>query len=194
MILGAEMKSDAPKYFITDYSLHESSSYNSNLFILKSNISSSLSDGCELVEVIAGNKTSLGFANYKTILYLLVEFIEFGINEVNINDKNKENYMKVLSLLRGWIYGEISGPIIAIKTDDFSCIHSAYERYIWEAIYYSCKLTNDDRNNSNYRLAINSTIYAHRHLLANLCSSQESVRQAEYIIDFFKSGKHLFFV
>jgi hypothetical protein len=153
-----------------------------------------LSDGCELVEVIAGNKTSLGFANYKNMLYLLIEFIEYGINEANINEKNKENYMKVLSLLRGWVYGEISGPIIAIKTDELSYIHSAYERYIWEAIYYSCKLTNDDRNNSNYRLAINSTIYAKRHLLADLYSSQESVRQAEYIIDFFKSGKHLFFV
>jgi hypothetical protein len=141
------------KYIIKYNKKHEIEAKGPVSCVEKAGISYCLSDGCELTERIGNSDIYLRVINYKTMIYFLIEFTKFGMNNCSNNYENQKYYNEILDILSEWVSGQQKVVVTSFPHPQYPDVNSA-ERYIWRALYFSCKLTGylekDDLQNAYY--------------------------------------------
>jgi hypothetical protein len=166
------------------------------------------------VYAISDAEIYLGLISHKTLVLFATEFAEYAIKNYT-SDRVPEADL-CISLIRKWISGDTSvsneklnsaanaAYSIASYSDKAATSHSgeAATRYSAEAVSYAICAVNIAANaasaNSGYAAADanGNAVYAAYYAsdTAGKDKDKEFIRQGTFIIDFLKSGKHLFLV
>ena len=169
------------------------------------------------VYAISDGEIYLGLISHKTLVLFAIEFAEYAIKNYT-SDRVPEADL-CISLIRKWISGDTSvsneklnsaanaAYSIASYSDKAATSHSgeAATRYSAEAVSYAICAVNIAANaasaNSGYAAqaaadangnAVHAAFYVSD--TAGKDKDKEFIRQGNFILDFLKSGKHLFLV
>jgi hypothetical protein len=144
-----------------------------------------LEANCDVYEISEKQELLLGIVSKKVLIYFAIEFAE------NTFKKSKAKYNKkiiyYISLGKRWLEND---PDVSREISDYSGdIYKLSGDDSFKAIYYavtSIVIGNMDLTlNSLFKLSINSHMLSHKY---------RQKRAGQFIVDFLKSGKHLFMV
>ena len=163
--------------------------------ILLMYLSESLTNNCDVLINYGNSDESLGVVSHKCLVYFLVEFLEFYFYKVFDHDyksMHKEYLYERLKNLRVWIDSSEKYTIESDHLKHFIIIEkNCFIKNLSKSIHSCCRLASECKN-SSYRISISLLISISKMLENDTLSDKERYRQSEFIIDFLKSGKHLF--
>lgn len=157
------------------------------------------------VYALSDGEVYLGLISHKTLVFFATEFAEYAIKNYT-RDKVPEADL-CISLIRKWISGDTSlSKRLSYAANAAAAITSysgeAATSYSAEAASYAIYSANAAANAANANSgsaaadanvnAIYAAYYASD--TAGKDKDKEFLRQGEFILDFLKSGKHLFLV
>ena len=157
------------------------------------------------VYALSDKEIYLGLISYKTLVFFATEFAEYAIKNYT-RDRVPEADL-CISLIRKWISGDTSVSKSLSSAANAAAAITSYSgeaatSYSAEATSYAYYAANAAANaanaNSDYAAAdanVNA-VYAAYYAsdAARVDKDKEFIRQGEFILDFLKSGGHLFLV
>ena len=167
------------------------------------------------VYAIQDGEIYLGVISHKTLVFFATEFAHYALQ--NYAKKNNPEAEICISLVRKWIEDDTSvsneelrvvayadaayyaasaanaADAAAAYAAVYAAAAAAYAAADADAAYYAASAANAAANAANAASAANAAAYAAVDA-ARVDKEKEYIRQGEFIIDFLKSGKHLFLV
>jgi len=156
------------------------------------------------VFILSNKETYLGIISHKTLVLFATEFADYALQ--NYTKKKSQESEICISLVRKWIEDDTSVSneelrVAADAADAASAYAAADPAYTadanaaYYAAYYAANAAYYAANAAAYHAA-NAAYHAAK---ASACADvkdreKEFIRQGDFILDFLKSGNHLFLV